>query len=59
LKEGSIHEENELFNRDFFFWKGFKWVRRLNYQGKLTMHTAYERKENPSPAAVTALGISK
>lgn len=23
------------------------------------MHTAYERKENPSPAAVTAIGISK
>jgi hypothetical protein len=42
-----------------FFLKGFKWVRRLNYRGKLTMHTAYERKENPSPAAVTALGISK
>lgn len=38
---------------------GFKWDRRLNYRGKLTMHTAYERKENPSPAAVTALGISK
>ena len=38
---------------------GFKWVRRLNYRGKLTMHTAYERKENPSPASVTALGISK
>ncbi len=39
--------------------EGFKWIRRLNYRGKLTMHTAYERKENPSPAAVTALGISK
>lgn len=39
--------------------EGFKWVRRLNYRGKLTMHTAYERKENPSPAAITALGISK
>ncbi|CAF0758317.1 unnamed protein product [Rotaria sordida] len=39
--------------------EGFKWDRRLNYRGKLTMHTAYERKENPSPAAVTAIGISK
>ncbi|CAF4901450.1 unnamed protein product, partial [Rotaria sp. Silwood1] len=39
--------------------EGFKWDRRLNYRGKLTMHTAYERKENPSPAAVTAISISK
>ena len=45
--------------RLYFVDQGFKWIRRLNYRGKLTMHTAYERKENPSPAAVTAIGISK
>lgn len=31
-----------------------KWVRRVVLRGKLTMHTAYERRDNVSPAAVTA-----
>ncbi|XP_071829084.1 WD repeat and FYVE domain-containing protein 3-like isoform X3 [Apostichopus japonicus] len=38
---------------------GFKWQRQLVFRSKLTMHTAYERKDNPNPSAVTALAISK
>ena len=59
LKEGQLNYEIKQQGIDSFFFEGFKWVRRINYRGKLTMHTAYERKENPSPAAVTAIGISK
>ncbi|KRX23997.1 WD repeat and FYVE domain-containing protein 3 [Trichinella nelsoni] len=37
----------------------FHWERQLVFRGKLTMHTAFERKDNPTPAAVTALMPSK
>ncbi|CAF5188624.1 unnamed protein product [Rotaria magnacalcarata] len=52
---------NEAHNKSTYLdlKEGFKWDRRLNYRGKLTMHTAFERKENISPAAVTAIGIAK
>ena len=59
LKEGERRDTLPPCTLDRLLSQGFKWVRRLNYRGKLTMHTAYERKENPSPAAVTAIGISK
>ncbi|KAG6445369.1 hypothetical protein O3G_MSEX003892 [Manduca sexta] len=36
-----------------------RWVRRLVLRGKLTMHTAYERRDNASPAAVTAAGAAR
>ncbi|XP_077999760.1 WD repeat and FYVE domain-containing protein 3-like [Glandiceps talaboti] len=38
---------------------GFKWERQLIFRSKLTMHTAYERKDNSHPAAVTSLAFSK
>jgi len=57
--KSSTHSENLVKTSYLDLKEGFKWDRRLNYRGKLTMHTAYERKENPSPAAVTAIGISK
>ena len=38
---------------------GFKWQRQLVFRSKLTMHTAFERKDNKDPAAVTALAVSK
>ncbi|XP_071808138.1 WD repeat and FYVE domain-containing protein 3-like isoform X3 [Asterias amurensis] len=38
---------------------GFKWQRQLVFRSKLTMHTAFERKDNVQPAAVTALAISR
>ncbi|KRX89876.1 WD repeat and FYVE domain-containing protein 3 [Trichinella pseudospiralis] len=37
----------------------FRWERQLVFRAKLTMHTAFERKDNPTPAAVTALMPSK
>ncbi|XP_018577977.1 WD repeat and FYVE domain-containing protein 3 [Anoplophora glabripennis] len=38
---------------------GFKWQRQLVFRSKLTMHTAYDRKDNAEPASVTALAVSK
>lgn len=39
--------------------KGFRWQRQLVYRSKLTMHTAYDRKDNAQPASITALTVSK
>ncbi|CAH8657976.1 unnamed protein product [Schistosoma margrebowiei] len=36
-----------------------KWSRVLVFRSKLTMHTAYERSDNKSPADITALAISR
>ncbi|XP_056639814.1 WD repeat and FYVE domain-containing protein 3 isoform X1 [Diorhabda sublineata] len=38
---------------------GFKWQRQLVFRSKLTMHTAFDRKDNTEPASVTALATSK
>ncbi|XP_052739616.1 WD repeat and FYVE domain-containing protein 3 isoform X1 [Bicyclus anynana] len=38
---------------------GTTWVRRLVLRGKLTMHTAYERRDNACPASVTAVAAAK
>ncbi|XP_070185825.1 WD repeat and FYVE domain-containing protein 3-like isoform X2 [Littorina saxatilis] len=39
--------------------EGFRWQRQLMFRSKLTMHTAFERKDNKEPAAVTAIAISR
>ncbi|XP_054166813.1 WD repeat and FYVE domain-containing protein 3-like [Oppia nitens] len=38
---------------------GHKWIPKLVFCSKLTMHTAFERNDNTEPAAITALAISK
>ncbi|XP_025070807.1 WD repeat and FYVE domain-containing protein 3 isoform X7 [Alligator sinensis] len=38
---------------------GYRWERQLVFRSKLTMHTAFDRKDNAHPAEITALGISK
>ncbi|XP_061381193.1 WD repeat and FYVE domain-containing protein 3 isoform X2 [Danaus plexippus] len=38
---------------------GVSWIRRLVLRGKLTMHTAYERRDNACPASVTALAAAR
>ncbi|KAL1459626.1 hypothetical protein WDU94_011590 [Cyamophila willieti] len=38
---------------------GFRWQRQLVFRSKLTMHTAYDRKDNTEPASITALSISR
>ncbi|XP_026315295.1 WD repeat and FYVE domain-containing protein 3 isoform X1 [Hyposmocoma kahamanoa] len=38
---------------------GTKWRRHLVLRGKLTMHTAYERRDNACPASVTAVAAAK
>lgn len=39
--------------------EGFHWQKQLVFRSKLTMHTAFERKDNRDPAAVTALAVSR
>ena len=38
---------------------GYKWVRNFMFRSKLTMHTAFDRKDNPQPASVSAIAVSK
>lgn len=38
---------------------GFQWQKQLVFRSKLTMHTAFERKDNKDPAAVTSLAVSR
>jgi WD repeat and FYVE domain-containing protein 3 len=38
---------------------GFRWQKQLVFRSKLTMHTAFERKDNKDPASVTALAVSR
>ncbi|XP_025205063.1 WD repeat and FYVE domain-containing protein 3 [Melanaphis sacchari] len=38
---------------------GFQWQRQLVFRSKLTMHTAYDRKDNTEPASITCISISK
>ncbi|XP_015220356.1 WD repeat and FYVE domain-containing protein 3 isoform X2 [Lepisosteus oculatus] len=38
---------------------GYRWERQLVFRSKLTMHTAFDRKDNAHPAEITSLGISK
>ncbi|KAK2144407.1 hypothetical protein LSH36_759g01035 [Paralvinella palmiformis] len=46
-------------NRSLKLREGFSWQRQLVFRSKLTMHTAFERKDNKDPAAVTAIAVSK
>ena len=43
----------------FFIFTAPKWFWKLSQVHTLTMHTAYERKDNESPAGVTALCIAR
>lgn len=45
--------------RFVIFYVGFRWQRQLVFRSKLTMHTAYDRKDNTQPASVTALAVSR
>ena len=38
---------------------GFRWQKQLVFRYKLTMHTAFERKDNTNPAPVTAIATSR
>ncbi|XP_027889562.1 WD repeat and FYVE domain-containing protein 3 isoform X1 [Xiphophorus couchianus] len=38
---------------------GYRWERQLVFRSKLTMHTAFDRKDNAHPAEITSLSISK
>jgi len=38
---------------------GHVWERKLLFRGKLTSHTAYDRKDNTEPASITCITTSK
>ena len=38
---------------------GFRWQKQLVFRYKLTMHTAFERKDNSNPASVTSIAMSR
>ncbi|XP_014261988.1 WD repeat and FYVE domain-containing protein 3 isoform X2 [Cimex lectularius] len=39
--------------------EGFVWQKQLVFRSKLTMHTAYDRKDNSEPASITSLAVSR
>ncbi|OXA60252.1 WD repeat and FYVE domain-containing protein 3 [Folsomia candida] len=39
--------------------EGYVWERKIIFRGKMTMHTAYDRKDNTEPASITAISVSK
>lgn len=66
LKKGKFRKRLENLNTCFicnynisFTSLGFKWQRQLMFRSKLTMHTAYDRRDNAEPASITALTVSK
>ncbi|BES87468.1 Beach [Nesidiocoris tenuis] len=48
------HRQNQHILRD-----GFVWQKQLVFRSKLTMHTAYDRKDNAEPASITCLAVSR
>ncbi|KAG9480633.1 hypothetical protein GDO78_012215 [Eleutherodactylus coqui] len=52
----TTHPEGRHYNK---LKTGYRWERQLVFRSKLTMHTAFDRKDNAHPAEITALGISK
>ena len=54
LLTGGVQQRQRRKLRD-----GFHWQKQLVFRSKLTMHTAFERKDNKDPAAVTALAVSR
>ncbi|KAI5732691.1 hypothetical protein M8J76_003102 [Diaphorina citri] len=49
----------KLRNENNILREGFRWQRQLVFRSKLTMHTAYDRKDNAEPASITALSVSR
>uniref|UniRef100_A0A1B0A860 WD repeat and FYVE domain-containing protein 3 n=1 Tax=Glossina pallidipes TaxID=7398 RepID=A0A1B0A860_GLOPL len=59
LTDSFVMIENDKIKSDHMLKKGFKWQRQLMFRSKLTMHTAYDRKDNAEPASITALTVSR
>lgn len=54
-----VNEQQKKVDADSILKTGHKWTAKLMFSSKLTMHTAFERKDNKEPAAITCLAISK
>lgn len=50
---------NSIIKYNICYLIGFQWQRQLVFRSKLTMHTAYDRKDNTEPASITCISISK
>lgn len=59
LRPGIFSCKTTTTTATFYITLGFKWQRQLVFRSKLTMHTAYDRKDNAEPASITALAVSK
>ncbi|XP_030377443.1 WD repeat and FYVE domain-containing protein 3 [Scaptodrosophila lebanonensis] len=59
LTDGFVVIDNDKPRGEQSLRKGFKWQRQLMFRSKLTMHTAYDRRDNAEPASITALTVSK
>ncbi|XP_055847784.1 WD repeat and FYVE domain-containing protein 3 [Episyrphus balteatus] len=60
ITESFVVVDNDQRNKnDNLLRKGFRWNRQLMFRSKLTMHTAYDRKDNAEPASITSLTVSK
>ncbi|XP_068245244.1 WD repeat and FYVE domain-containing protein 3 isoform X2 [Palaemon carinicauda] len=57
-KSQSSQQENKKLPKNPLM-PGMKWACQLVFRSKLTMHTAYDRRDNNEPASVTALAVSK
>lgn len=54
-----VVDQGTTRNRDSVLKSGHRWTAKLCFASKLTMHTAYERKDNREPAAITCLAVSR
>lgn len=57
--DNEFETKKKALNPENLLREGFKWQRQLVFRSKLTMHTAYDRKDNTEPASITALAVSK
>lgn len=54
-----VSEQQKKANTEAILKKGHRWTPKLVFNSKLTMHTAFERKDNKEPAAITCLAVSR
>ncbi|KAK9506438.1 hypothetical protein O3M35_008379 [Rhynocoris fuscipes] len=54
-----LPSSRKIRNSHHILREGFVWQKQLVFKSKLTMHTAYDRKDNAEPASITALAVSR
>ncbi|KAK6633574.1 hypothetical protein RUM44_004181 [Polyplax serrata] len=59
VDNNGVSDTKDRSNPQNLLREGFRWQRQLLFKAKLTMHTAFDRKDNSQPASITALAVSK